>query len=66
MTIPAGLRKRRSIPAWSMAAGIAIIFFGMVGYAKVSNHWNTDLPKRIYLQLVPSASEQQHPMPEQH
>jgi polyferredoxin len=65
MTFPAGLRKRRSIPAWSMAAGIAIIFFGLVGYAKVSNHWNTDLPKRVYLQLVPSATERQHLMPGQ-
>jgi len=62
MTMPAGLRKRRSIPAWSMAAGIVVIFFGLIGYAKACNHWNTDLPKRIYLQLVPSASEQQHPM----
>jgi polyferredoxin len=62
MSVCVGLRKRHAIPAWSMAAGIAIIFCGMVGYAKVSNHWNTDLPKRIYLQLVPSASEQHHPM----
>jgi len=62
LSVPAGLRKRHAVPAWSMAAGIAIIFFGLVGYAKFNNHWNTDLPKRIYLQLVPSANEQQHPM----
>jgi polyferredoxin len=65
ISVPTGFRRRHSIPAWSMAAGIVIIFFGLIGYAKVSNHWNTDLPKRIYLQLVPSASEQQHPMPRQ-
>jgi polyferredoxin len=65
VTMPAGVRKPRSIPAWSVAAGIAIIFFGLAGYAKISNHWNTELPKRIYLQLVPIASEQQHPMPSQ-
>ena len=65
MSVPTGLRKRHAIPAWSMAAGIAVIFFGLVGYAKVSNHWNSDLPKRMYLQLVPSASEQPHPMPGQ-
>ena len=23
--------------------------------------WNTDLPKQVYLQFVPNASEQQHP-----
>ena len=64
MSLPAGLRKRRAIPAWSMAAGIAILFFGLVGYAKFTGHWNTDLPKQVYLQLVPNASEQQHPMPD--
>ena len=35
MSVPAGLRKRHAIPAWSMAAGIAIIFFGLVGYARL-------------------------------
>jgi len=58
-----GLAELRTIPAWSMAAGIAIIFFGLISYAKLAGHWNTDLPKQVYLQLVPAASEQQHPMP---
>jgi polyferredoxin len=61
LSVPAGLRKRRAIPVWSMAAGIAIIFFGLVGYAKYSNHWNTELPKYVYLELVPAAEQQQHP-----
>jgi len=63
MSVSAGWQKRRAIPAWSMAAGIAIIFFGLVGYAELTGHWNTDLPKQVYLQLVPNASEQEHPMP---
>ena len=62
MSVPAGRRKRRAIPIWSMAAGIAVIFFGLVGYAKLTGYWHTDLPKQVYLQLVPNASEQ-HPMP---
>jgi polyferredoxin len=66
MTVPGGLRKRDAIPVWSMAAGIAIIFFGLVGYAKITRHWNTYLPKQVYLQLVPNASEQQHPIPGAH
>ncbi len=57
-----GAKIRRGIPAWAMAAGIAIIFSGLVGYAKISGHWETHLPKQLYLQLVPSANEQQHPM----
>jgi polyferredoxin len=63
MSVSAGPRKRRALPAWGMAAGIAIIFFGLVGYAKITRHWNTSLPKQFYLELVPNASEQQHPMP---
>ena len=54
---------KRAVPAWSMAAGIAIIFFGLVGYAKLSGHWDTQLPKQVYFQLVPTASAQQHPAP---
>ena len=54
MSLPLGVRKRRAIPAWSMAAGIAILFLGVVGYAKVTSHWNANLPKQVYLQLVPN------------
>jgi polyferredoxin len=66
MRVPVGLRKRRAIPAWSMAAGIAILFLGVVGYAKVSGQWNTNLPKQVYLQLVANANEQEHPIPSEH
>jgi polyferredoxin len=54
---------KRAVPAWTMAAGIAIIFFGLVGYAKLTGHWDTQLPKQVYFQLVPTAGEQQHPAP---
>jgi len=66
MSVPLGVRKRRAIPAWSMAAGIAILFLGVVGYAKVTGQWNTNLPKQVYLQLVPNANEQEHPIPSEH
>jgi ferredoxin len=66
VSVPAGLGKRREIPAWSLAAGIAIVFLGVVGCAKVSGQWNTKLPKQVYLQLVPNASEQEHPIPSEH
>ena len=63
MSVPLGVRKRHAIPAWGMAAGIAISFLGVVGYAKVSGRWNTNLPKQVYLELVPNASAQEHPIP---
>jgi hypothetical protein len=49
-----------------MAVGIAILFLGVVGYAKVTGQWNTNLPKQVYLQLVPNADEQEHVIPSEH
>ncbi len=63
MTVTTGRRKARVIPAWGLAAGIGILFFGMVGCAKLSGRWSTNIPKQVYLQLVPAANEQQHPAP---
>ena len=57
------LPRRRAIPAWTVAAGIAIVFLGLVGYAKLTSHWDTHLPEQLYFQLVPHANEAQHPMP---
>lgn len=54
---------RRRIASWQVAAGIWIIFFGLVGYAKLSDHWLTPLPQQVFLKLVPAADEQHHPMP---
>ena len=65
MTIPNGWRTRRRVPPWSIAAGIALLFVGLVAYAKITNHWNAPVPKQVYLQLVPQANELQHPIPEQ-
>ena len=65
MSLPVGLRKRRAIPAWSMAAGIAFLFLAIVGYAKITDRWNTNLPRQVYLELVPNASSQEHPIPGQ-
>jgi polyferredoxin len=52
---------RRRLQPWQVAAAIAIIFFALVGYAKLTHHWQTRLPDKVFLQLVPSANEQQHP-----
>lgn len=59
----AGMEKsRRVVPAGQVAAGIAIIFVGLVGYAKLTDHWQTHLPQQVFLRLVPAANEQLHPM----
>lgn len=40
---------------------LACLFFGFVGYAKATGHWNTNLPRSVYLELVPHANEVSHP-----
>jgi hypothetical protein len=44
-----------------MAAGIAVLFLGIVGYAKTAGYWNGDEPEYIYRQLVPQANDVSHP-----
>ena len=53
--------KRRAIPAWAFASAIAVLFFGIVGYAQLSGHWRSNLPSQVYQDLVPRANEFGHP-----
>jgi len=53
----------KRIPSWAMAAGVALLFFGIVGYAKAAGFWNSHVPAAVYRQLVPHASTARHPMP---
>lgn len=55
-------KVRKVVPAWQVAAGIVVVFFGLVGYAKLTDHWQTHLPNGVFLKLVPNANEQHHPM----
>jgi polyferredoxin len=51
------------IPVWAIAAGIAALFFGIVGLAKTTGHWDSRVSAAIYQQLVPQADQARHPMP---
>lgn len=52
---------RRRVPVWLLAAGIAVVFLGLTGWAQLSGHWRTDLPSEVYLDLIPRAHEFRHP-----
>jgi polyferredoxin len=52
---------KRRVPAWAMAAVVAGLFLGFCGYARWSGHWHTDLPDKLYLELIPHANEFEHP-----
>jgi polyferredoxin len=53
--------RRRRVPAWTVAAGVAALFLGVTAYARLTNHWDTNLPDRIYQELIPHANEFTHP-----
>jgi polyferredoxin len=51
------------LPVWAMAAGIAALFFGVVGFARTEGYWDSHVPHAIYQQLLPHADEARHPVP---
>jgi polyferredoxin len=66
MNLPAMLRPRKErvgLPAWALAAGIALMFLGVAGFAKAMGHWNSAVPDAVYQRLVPNADQAAHPMP---
>lgn len=50
----------RTVKPKMVAAVIAIVFFTLVGVAKATHHWQTYLPKDMYMRLVPAADEYGH------
>jgi polyferredoxin len=55
--------KNGRMPTWAFAAGVAVLFLGIVGLAKTAGYWNSEVPRAVYQQLVPHANEASHPMP---
>ena len=62
MHLPQGVR-RSLVPSWVIATGIALVFGAVVGYAKASDHWRTQISPSLYQVLIPAADEVSHPMP---
>jgi polyferredoxin len=53
--------RGRIVQPRTVAAAIAILFFGVVLFARATGHWHTNLPQAIYARLVPHANEVTHP-----
>ncbi len=58
---PAERWRRRSVRPINVAAVLACIFIGFVLVAKTTGHWQTNLPRAIYLDLVSHANDATHP-----
>lgn len=46
----------------AVAAMIAVLFFGLVFFARMTGHWRSPIPNDVYQQLVPNAESVTHPM----
>ena len=47
---------------WPCCVGLlAALFFGLVLFARATNHWQTHVPPALYQQLIPTADQASHP-----
>lgn len=51
----------RALGPWAVAGIVAYVFLGAVLVARTTNHWRTDIPREVYMRLVPNANELSHP-----
>ena len=59
--VPAQRWHRRALGPIAVTAVLAYIFFGLVLWAHATNHWQTNVPREVYLHLVPRANSVSHP-----
>jgi polyferredoxin len=59
--VPVERWRSRVLSPLAVAGVMACIFFGLILYAKATGHWQTNLPREVYLELVPHANEAAHP-----
>jgi polyferredoxin len=58
---PAQRWFRRAIGPLTVTCILASVFFGLILLARATNHWQTNIPRSIYMNLVPHANEVTHP-----
>lgn len=58
---PAQRWLRRAIGPLALTAALAYIFFAFVLLAHATNHWQTNIPRAVYMNMVPHANQVTHP-----
>lgn len=53
--------RRRALGPLGLTAILAYIFFGVVLLARATDHWQTRVPRDIYMRLVPETNQVSHP-----
>lgn len=52
---------RRAVSPLGMVAILAVVFFGTILFARATSHWQTNVPRAVYQELIPHAQEATHP-----
>ena len=52
---------RRALGPLAVAGILAYIFISLILFARARNHWQTNMPRAIYMELVPKANKVSHP-----
>ena len=52
--------RGRALKPRTIAAVLAIVFFGLIGAARMTGHWQTNISREVYMQLVPNAENFDH------
>jgi polyferredoxin len=60
-TEPASRWYRRALSPVAVGAILGYIFFGLILFARATNHWRAELPRAVYMDLVPRANRLTHP-----
>ena len=50
-----------AVSPFALAAGIVILFLGVVFFAQGAGYWHTHLPEDTYRELIPNAANYAHP-----
>jgi polyferredoxin len=53
--------RRRSVSPLAVCGALAYFFFGLVLFARATNHWQTNIPEQVYMHLVPRVKQLTHP-----
>lgn len=53
--------RQRAVSPVAVCAVLAYLFFGVVLFARATNHWQTNIPRDVYMHLVPRANQLTHP-----
>ncbi len=52
--------RGRVLKPHAIVAALALIFFGLIGLARATGHWQTTISPDVYRQMVPHANEYEH------